>query len=119
LVPLRSPRETKAALGAAIALSAATASCVPTMCAGSDSGPTKIFVPRNLPAVDAVAVVDEFLFGLGIMNENKIGIAPARGIEGLARAEREHVNGHASCLGKKPGRIAANRPELSTEVVDV
>src|SRR5215472_11470290 len=37
-------------------------------------------VPRYLPAIDAVAVVNEFLFGLGIMDEHKVSVATARGI---------------------------------------
>src|SRR6516162_183609 len=92
-VPLRSPRETNAAFAAAIALRAATASCVPTTCAGSDSGPTimKSF-HAILPAVDAIDIGDKFLVGLGIMHKDEIGIAAASDIEGLTGAEREHAN---------------------------
>jgi len=57
-------------------------------------------VPRNLPTVDAVAVVDEVLFGLGVMNKHEIGIATTRGIEGLTCTEREDPNLNPRRLGE-------------------
>ena len=49
-------------------------------------------VPGDLPARDAVALVDELLLGFGIVHQQQIGIAPPRGVERLAGSLRDHMD---------------------------
>ena len=57
-------------------------------------------VPRDLPPVDAVALVDEFLLGLGVVDEDEIGVAAPRRVERLAGALRQHMHRDAGRLGE-------------------
>ena len=49
-------------------------------------------VPRDLTPVDAVTLVDEFLLGLGVVDENEIRVAAPRRVERLTRALRQHMH---------------------------
>ena len=98
-MPLRSPRETNAALALAIAVNAASASCSALDVRRIGGRPDQDeVVPGDLPAADAVASGDEFLLGLGIVNEDEVGIAAPRRVERLAGPQREHMHGDAALL---------------------
>ena len=56
-------------------------------------------IPRDLPARRAVAFIHELLFGLRIVNQQEIGIAPPRRVQRLAGALRDDVDRDAG-----PGR---------------
>lgn len=47
-------------------------------------------IPRDLPAVDAVAGRDEFLLSLGVMNQNQIGVVARRGRRMSSRSLRNN-----------------------------
>jgi len=64
-----------------------------------------------------MALADELGFRLGVMHQNKIGVATACCIERLAVPCANTLTEMSVAL-VKPGRIAASNPELSTEVVD-
>jgi hypothetical protein len=57
-------------------------------------------VPGDLAAADAVPLPNEFLLGLGVMNQHEIGVAAPRGVERLPGAQRQHMHGDAAGLGK-------------------
>jgi hypothetical protein len=52
-----------------------------------------------------MAFIHELLFGLGIVNQQEIGVAPPRRVQGLARALRDHVDRNAG-LGRELGKNA-------------
>jgi hypothetical protein len=74
-------------------------------------------VPGDLPAVDAVPLGDELLFGLRIAHQDQIGVAVRRRRQRLAGALGEDTHRDAGLLVNS-GRMCARRPEFSTEVVE-
>jgi hypothetical protein len=48
-------------------------------------------IPRDLPAVDAVAGRDEFLLSLRVMNQNQIGVVARRRLKRLARTLSQDI----------------------------
>ena len=74
-------------------------------------------VPRDLPTVDAIAGGDKFLLGIGVMNQNEVGVVAGRRLQRLTRSLSQDMHAYAGLLGEA-GRMCASRPEFSTEVVD-
>ena len=57
-------------------------------------------VPGDLPAVDAVPRRDEFLLGLGIVDQHQIGVAMRRRRQCLAGALRQDMHRNPGLLGE-------------------
>jgi hypothetical protein len=98
LVPLLSPRDTNGACDVAIAFSA-VAAALHMRGVGRRSDDDKV-IPGDLPARRAVAFIHELLFGLWIVDQQEIGIAPPRRVQRLACALRDHVDRDAGPGGE-------------------
>jgi len=85
----------------AIAFNASTASWPPAICAGVAARPYHDeIVPRDLPAIDAVAGGDEFLFRLRVMHENQVCVVARGRLKRLPGSLSQNMHGYAGFLGK-------------------
>ena len=57
-------------------------------------------VPRDLPAIDAVAGGDEFLFRLRVMHENQVCVVTRGRLKRLPGSLSQNMHGYAGFLGK-------------------
>ena len=105
-----SPRDTKGA--GADAITVATLSSLPRTCGPGRGRPDDIeIVPRDRLARGAMSFVHELLFGFRIVNQQQIGVAPARGVQRLAGALRHDITDRdASC--RELRKDTANRSRL-------
>ena len=88
-MPLLSPRETNRARGGARLQRRNRISAAGDMRRVGAWPDHHEVVPRNLPAINAIACCNKFLFGLRVMHQNQVGIVARRRLKRLPRSLRQ------------------------------